>query len=95
MAILAYLHHWNDKFRSSFSFSFFQASNDIEVAGPNVNDQAYSISGNLLYQPAKNVLFGVEPSYAYAENAGGVGGDYFRVQFTAKYAFSFKTSTGN
>jgi hypothetical protein len=92
---LAYLHHWNDKFRSSFSFSFFQASNDIEVAGPNVNDQAYSISGNLLYQPAKNVLFGVEPSYAYAENAGGVGGDYFRVQFTAKYAFSFKTSTGN
>jgi hypothetical protein len=92
---VAYLHHWNSKFRTSTSISYIKANNDTKLTGNLVSDMAYSISTNLIYSPAKNLIFGVEPIYAYRENAGGIGGDFYRLQFTAKYAFSFKTSTGN
>ena len=40
-------------------------------------------------------MFGVEPIYGYRKLVGGTDGDFFRLQFSAKYAFSFKTSVSN
>ena len=92
---VAYLHHWNDKLRSSVSGSFFQADNDQTITGPGVNDKAYSLSINLIYSPIDKLIFGIEPMYGYRELVDGTNGDFYRLQFSAKYAFSFKTSVSN
>lgn len=92
---VAYLHHWNDKLRSSGSFSYISANIDEDLTGASVNDAAYSLSVNLIYSPIKDLMFGVEPIYGYRKLVGGTDGDFFRLQFSAKYAFSFKTSVSN
>lgn len=89
---VAYLHHWSSKLRSSASLSYFMATNDRDLVGDKANDQAMSASVNLLYSPAKNLLFGVEPMYASRALVDGTAGDFFRLQLSVKYAFSFKTS---
>ncbi len=91
----AYLHHWDDNLRSSASVSYFKANNDQDLTGANVNDEAYSFSVNLIYSPVDKLIFGVEPIYGYRKLVGGTDGSFFRFQFSAKYAFSFKTSVSN
>ncbi|NOR76140.1 MAG: porin [Draconibacterium sp.] len=92
---VAYLHHWNDKLRSSASVSFISANIDQDLTGTSVNNAAYSFSANLIYSPINDLMFGVEPIYGYRKLVGGTDGDFFRLQFSAKYAFSFKTSVSN
>lgn len=92
---VSFLHHWDDNLRSSANFSYFKANNDQTLTGPGVNDEAYSMSVNIIYSPAKNLLFGFEPTYGYRKLADGTDGDFYRLQFSAKYAFSFKTSVVN
>ncbi len=91
----AYLHYWNDKLRSSASVSYFKANNDQGLTGAKVNDEAFSFSVNLICSPVDNLIFGVEPIYGYRKLVDGTNGDFFRLQFSAKYAFSFKTSVSN
>ena len=91
-AYVAYLHHWTSKLRSSFSASFVKANNNQDLVGDLSNDMAMSISGNILYSPAKSLIFGVEPIYGYRELTDGTSGDFYRLQLSARYAFSFKTS---
>ena len=89
---VAYLHHWTSKLRSSFSGSYFYGANDPELL-TGTNSKAASISGNLLYSPVKKLLFGGELIYGYRELVGGTSGDFYRLQLSARYAFSFKTSS--
>ncbi len=89
---LAYLHYWTDKLCSSFSFSYFQASFDEDITASSINKEAWSVSGNLLYSPVPKLMFGVEPIYAIRKTIDGTDGDMFRLQASAKWAFSFKTS---
>ncbi|OYT15172.1 MAG: porin [Bacteroidetes bacterium 4572_77] len=91
----SYLHHWNNKLRSSASISYFKADNNQDLTGGSVNDEAYSASVNLIYAPFDKLILGVEPIYGYRKLAEGTDGDFFRLQFSAKYAFSFKTSVSN
>ncbi len=87
---VAYLHHWNAQWRSSFNYSFLQANNPSEYTGLEANNRAWSASANLLYNPAPELLFGVESMYGYRGIESGAGDGFFRVQFSARYAFKYK-----
>lgn len=89
---LAYLHHWNDKWRSSFNASFLNADNPAEFTGPDVNKSAWSVSGNLIFEPAPELLLGAEVMHANRELEGGTDGSFTRFQISARYSFDFKTS---
>jgi hypothetical protein len=92
---LAYLHHWNERWRSSFDISAFKADNDVALTGTNVNKSARSASLNLLYSPDPKLTFGVELMRASRELESGVDGSFNRIQFSAIYNFSYSAMTGN
>ena len=86
---VAYLHYWNDQLMSSFNVSALIADNDASLTGNNANKSAWSASGNIIYKPAAPLLFGVEFMYGYRGLEGGTDGAFFRIQFSARYNFSF------
>ncbi len=85
-AFAAYRHVWNDQWRSSFVYGYLDVDNDT-ASGNGVRETAYSVRGNLIFSPVKELSFGFELSYANSENAAGDDGDFTRGQFMAKYAF--------
>jgi hypothetical protein len=91
---LAYLHHWNERWRSSFDVSAFKADNDVELTGTGVNKSAHSASVNLLYSPEPDLTFGVELMRANRELESGADGSFNRIQFSAVYNFSFSALAG-
>ncbi len=86
---IGYQHHWNDRLRSTFLYSFFEADNDTDLLAlsGDVTKSSVSYSANLLYSPAKKLTFGVEYKHATRETESGKDGDLDRLQFSAKYAF--------
>lgn len=86
---VAYQQHWNEQWRSTFLYSFFDADNyngPFATAGdPTKSSTSYS--ANILYSPQKNLTFGLELKHAERETESGADGDLDRVQFSAKYAF--------
>ncbi len=87
---LAYLHYWNDKWKSSFNASFLNANNPSEFTGPDVNKSAWSVSGNIIYQPVPELFFGAEIMHGTRELEGGTDGSFTRFQLSARYSFEFK-----
>ena len=87
---VSYLHHWNDKWRSSANYSFLNAENPMDITKANANKSAWSGSANIIYQPDKNLLFGIETMYAYRGLEDGSGDGFYRLQFSAKYSFNYK-----
>ena len=90
---LAYLHHWNNKWKSSVNGSFLMGENDDELTGDEVNKSAFSGSANLIYQPTPALMMGVEFMYAYRELENEVNGDFTRIQFSARYSFGYKNTS--
>ena len=86
---LAYLHHWNGRWRSSFNVSYLAIDNDTSLTGLGANASAASYSANIIYSPAAKIMFGLEYMHATRDLESGVDGAMDRVQFSAKYAFSF------
>ena len=84
---IAYRHLWNDKWRSSFMYSAFQADNDVSLTGDGVTESTYSVRANLMYSPVEKLSFGVELSHAERELESGADGSMDRFQFSVKYAF--------
>lgn len=86
---VAYQHHWNEKFRSTFLYSFFEADNndDLLLYSINPTESSVSYSANLLYSPVKRMTFGVEYKIAERDTELGFDGDLDRLQFSARYAF--------
>jgi len=84
---ISYLHHWSEKWRSSFNVSGLMADNDASLTGPDVNKAAWSASGNLLHYFAPNLMMGVEFMHGYRELENGTNGAFNRLQFSAKYSF--------
>ncbi|MBE0363015.1 hypothetical protein PULV_a0631 [Pseudoalteromonas ulvae UL12] len=86
---VGYQHHWSNKVRSTFLYSFFEADNNTDLASmygsPTKSSTSYS--ANLLYSPEKKLTFGVELKHANREIESGVDGDLTRLQFSAKYVF--------
>lgn len=94
---IAYNHYWIPKrWSSSFNVSAFEAFNDMALVSPNANDKAYSVSGNLKFTPAPELLFGIEFMHGYRELANNVTyGSFNRIQFSAKYSFGYQNSIAN
>ena len=86
---VGYQHHWSNKVRSTFLYSFFEADNNTDLAAmygsPTKSSTSYS--ANLLYSPEKKLTFGVELKHANREIESGVDGDLTRLQLSAKYVF--------
>jgi hypothetical protein len=86
---VAYQHHWNDKLRSTFLYSFFSADNDtslLDITG-DPTESSTSYSANLLYSPVKKLTFGAEYKVGTRETQSGLDGDLDRIQLSAKYVF--------
>jgi len=94
LGFVSFRHIWNQTLRSNLNLSGISVTNDSQIAGDKVNRSAWSISGNVLYSPAKPLIFGLELMHAAREIEDGTKGSFIRLQFSAKYAFNF-TSTIN
>ncbi|WP_166638771.1 DcaP family trimeric outer membrane transporter [Paraglaciecola marina] len=85
---VAYRHIWNEKFRSNFMYSAFNADNDMSLNG-SIDPIKSTLSArvNLMYSPTKELTLGGEYAYAKKELESGSDGTMGRIQLTAKYAF--------
>ncbi len=86
---VSYLHHWNDKWRSSVNYSFFEGFNPEQLDNSDVNRRAWSGSANVIVSPAAPLFFGLEFMYGYREWQTGDSGSFYRFQFSARYAFKY------
>lgn len=84
---VAYRHVWNNKMRSTVSYSALSVDNDVALTGASATESTYSVSANLLYSPTAKITVGGEIKQATREVESGADGDMTRVQFTMKYAF--------
>jgi hypothetical protein len=88
--VLAYYdHYWTDKWSSSIGYSYTEVDNTNFQDAATYHKGDYA-SGNLLYTPAPNLMFGAEMLWGKRENNDGANDDDIRFQFTAKYSFGIK-----
>jgi hypothetical protein len=89
--------YWSDRWSSTIGFSTLDLDNRDLDSSMNLREGRYALV-NLLYHPADNVMFGGELQYGYRENYGEKSGaldatdydyDLWRIQFSARYNFSF------
>lgn len=83
----AYRHWWNNKWRSTISYSAIEIDNDIALTGGGVSKFSESARLNLLYSPHPPLTFGGEITQANREIESGDDGSMLRFQFTAKLVF--------
>lgn len=84
---VSYRHHWNDQWRSNFTWSMFQADNNTALTGMGVTESANSAHVNLIYQATPHLRFGMEYIYAKRELESGASGNMNRVQFSTVLGF--------
>jgi hypothetical protein len=80
---------WNERWSSTFGGSMLDM--DLPAGqSPDAFKTGYYALANILHYPAKNVMVGLEGQYGRRENnSDGFTSDDFRVQFSAKYNFSY------
>jgi len=81
--------NWSDKWTSTVGYSFAGISNSDGQAGTALKDGHYAL-GNILYYPAKGVFLGPEIQWGKRENKNGFTVNDYKIQFSAKYSFSYK-----
>ncbi len=84
---VSYRHHWNDQWRSNFTYSMLSVDNDTNLTGFGVNKSASSAHVNLIYQATPHLRFGMEYIYAKRELESGASGNMNRVQFSTVLGF--------
>ncbi len=89
LGFIGYRHIWNNVLRSNLNFSGIMVENDESIVGDEVNKIAWSASVNLLYSPVNMLTFGLEFMRGNRELENGIKGKVDRLQFSAKYNFSF------
>jgi hypothetical protein len=83
-------HTWSDRFTSSFGYSY-QNNDNTDGQAPDAFKVGQYMLGNLLYNPAPNMMVGGELQWGQRENfSDGFESDSFKVQFSFKYNFSWK-----
>jgi hypothetical protein len=88
--VLAYYDHfWNERWSSSIGYSYTEVDNTNFQDGDTFQKGDYA-SGNLLFYPADNLMFGAELLWGKRTNNDGSNDDDVRFQFTAKYTFGTK-----
>ena len=82
---------WNERLSSTFGFSSQDLDLDGSASLPATFQKGQYALANLTYYPVKELMTSVELQYGRRENfSDGWDYDTWRVQFTAKYRFSFK-----
>ena len=85
-------HTWNEKYTSTAGFSTVSIDNTAQSDDSAFKYGLYALA-NLLYMPAKNVMYGAELQYVKRENErDNFDVESFGVQFSFRYNFS--TSIG-
>jgi hypothetical protein len=88
--IVAYYdHYWNSKWSSSIGYSYTQVDN-TNFQDPGAFHKGDYASGNLLFYPGDNLMFGGELMWGKRTNNDGASDDDIRFQFSAKYSFDVK-----
>ena len=83
-------HNWSDKASSSIGWSMLDIDNSNGQADNAFSEGHYALA-NILFYPAKNVMFGPEIQWGSRENfRDGFTSDDLRFQFSVKYNFSHK-----
>jgi hypothetical protein len=84
--MLYYDHYWSDAWASSIGVSGHRQDNTAGQAANAFKQGSYA-STNILYTPAKNVLWGAEFLWGQKEQLDGNSGIDTRVQFTGQFKF--------
>ena len=84
-AFVSYLHHWNDSWRSNFTYG--TNSIDLPASAGNQTKSASSFHVNLIHNVLPKLDVGAEIMFAERELENGVDGDFTRLLLSAKYAF--------
>ena len=82
----SYEHWWNAQLNSTVVYGFLEADNPDFQSQDGFKKTQYT-SANLVWQPAKNMFFGIEGLWGKREDTGGADGTDFRTLFTTKYSF--------
>ncbi len=86
--------NWSEKFSSAIGYSRLDITNSDGQTPVAFKNGQYA-STNLLYYPVKNVMTGLEFQWGRRQNfSDGFAVDDYRVQFSAKYNFSFQLGGG-
>jgi hypothetical protein len=87
-------HNWNEKMTSAVGYSRVDITNSNGQEASAYKSGQY-MSGNLLFNPAKNVMMGGEFQWAHRDNnSDGFSVNDYRLQFSFKYSFSAKIIGG-
>jgi hypothetical protein len=87
--------YWSDHFSSCFGYSLIDIDNS-DGQDPSAFKTGHYALANLLYYPVKNVMAGLEAQWGRRENfRDGFEVDDYRIQFSARYNFSFSLGGSN
>jgi len=86
-AVVAFDHYWNERLRSTASFSFAEIDNDPSQSDSDIH-KSQSPHVNLVWFPTDLVMIGGEVMWGRRTNKNGDKGDAVRLQFSLKYAFN-------
>jgi hypothetical protein len=84
--------NWTDKVSSTIGYSRVDIDNTTGQAATSFKSGQYALA-NCLFYPAKGVVLGPEVQWGYRDNKENWHTKAYRVQFSAKYNFSFRTET--
>jgi hypothetical protein len=83
-AMAGYRHQWNEKWRSTASYSYVHLDNREELGGF-AYEHAHYVQGNLIWAPTKTFYVGIEYLYGLKEARNGNEGHDHRVQLALQY----------
>ena len=84
--------NWSDKFTSTIGYSRVDIDNTDGQAATSFKSGQYALT-NILYYPVKNVMLGPEFQWGYRDNKEGWHVPDYRIQFSARYNFSFRVGS--
>jgi len=81
--------NWSDRFTSTIGYSRVDIRTTDGQAASAFKSGQYALT-NLLYYPVKTVMLGPEFQWGYRDNKAGFHVPDYRIQFSARYNFSFR-----
>jgi len=84
--------NWSEKFTSTIGYSRVDIDNTNGQAATSFKSGQYALT-NLLFYPVKNVMFGPEFQWGYRDNKANWHVPDYRIQFSARYNFSFRVGS--
>ena len=83
---VSYEHWWSRQLNSTVVYGFLEADNP-DIQSPDSFKETQYASANLVWQPTKGFLLGIEGLWGKREDKDGADGTDFRTLFTTRYTF--------